>query len=79
MTVATKKISRDGYYQISVLLEDGFKFKVPARGYNLKSLLEFEQSLDSVKEHSFKEITKKDYEKMTVGLEEKQAYRKKRL
>ena len=79
MTVATKKISRDGYYQISVILEDGFKFKVPARGYNLKSLLEFEQSLDSVKEHSFKEITKKDYEKMTVGLEEKQAYRKKRL
>ena len=79
MTVATKKISRDGYYQISVLLEDGFKFKVPARGYNLKSLLEFEQSLDSVKEHSFKEITKKEFEKMTVGLEEKQAYRKKRL
>jgi len=79
MTVATKKISRDGYYQISVLLEDGFKFKVPARGYNLKSLLEFEQSLDSVKEHSFKEITKKEFEKMTVGLEEKQSYRKKRL
>jgi hypothetical protein len=79
MTVATKKISRDGYYQISVILEDGFKFKVPARGYNLKSLLEFEQSLDSVKEHSFKEITKKEFEKMTVGLEEKQAYRKKRL
>ena len=79
MTVATKKISRDGYYQISVLLEDGFKFKVPARGYNLKSLLEFEQSLDSVKEHSFKEITKKEFEKMTVGLEEKQAYRKKIL
>jgi len=79
MTVATKKISRDGYYQISVLLEDGFKFKVPARGYNLKSLLEFEQSLDSVKEHSFKEITKKEFEKMTEGLEEKQAYRKKRL
>ena len=79
MTVATKKISRDGYYQISVLLEDGFKFKVPARGYNLKSLLEFEKSLDSVKEHSFKEITKKEFEKMTVGLEEKQAYRKKRL
>ena len=79
MTVATKKISRDGYYQISVILEDGFKFKVPARGYNLKSLLEFEQSLDSVKEHSFKEITKKEFEKMTVGLEEKQAYRKKRV
>jgi hypothetical protein len=79
MTVTTKKISRDGYYQISVVLADGFKFKVPARGYNLHSLLEFEKSLEMVEDHSFKEITKKDYEKMTVGLEEKQAYRKKRL
>ena len=79
MTVTTKKISRDGYYQISGVLVDGFKFTVPARGYNLHSLLEFEKSLEMVEEHSFKEITKKDYEKMTVGLEEKQAYRKKRL
>jgi hypothetical protein len=79
MTVTNKKVSRDGYYQISVVLADGFKFKVPARGYNLHSLLEFEKSLDMVKEHSFKEITKKDYEKMTIGVEEKQSYRKKRI
>jgi len=32
-----------------------------------------------VKEHSFKEITRKDYEKMTIGVEEKQSYRKKRI
>ena len=75
----TTKITKDGYYQISVKLEDGFRFKIPARGYNLKSLLEFEQSLDSVKEHSFKEITKKEFEKMTIGSEEKQAYRKRRI
>lgn len=79
MSITNKKISRDGYYQISVILADGFKFKVPARGYNLHSLLEFEKSLEMVKEHSYKEITKKDYEKMTVGIEEKQLYRKKRL
>ena len=59
MTDTTTKITKDGYYQISVRLEDDFRFKIPARGYNLKSLLEFEKSLDSVKEHSFKEITKK--------------------
>jgi hypothetical protein len=78
MTVTTKKISRDGYYQISVVLVDGFKFKVPARGYNLHSLLEFEKSLEMVEEHSFKEITKKEFEKMTIGTEEKQAYRKRK-
>ena len=79
MTTPEKKISRDGYYQISVVLADGFKFKVPARGYNLHSLLEFEKSLEMVKQHSYKEITKKDYEKMTIGVEEKQSYRKKKI
>ena len=59
-----ERILKDGYYQISVKLEDGFRFKIPARGFNLKSLLEFEQSLDSVTEHSFKEITLKEYDKM---------------
>lgn len=70
---STSKISRDAYYQISVKLVDGFSFKVPARGYNLKSLLDFEKSLDSVAEHSYKEITEKEYDKMinSVWAEEK--------
>lgn len=79
MTDAARKITKDGYYQINVKLDDGFSFKVPARGYNLKSLLEFEQSLEYVKEHSFKEITQKEFEKMTIGTEEKQAYRKRKI
>jgi hypothetical protein len=73
-----ERINKDGYYQINVKLEDGFRFKIPARGFNLKSLVEFEKSLDSVTEHSFKEITKKEFEKMTIGTEEKQAYRKRK-
>jgi hypothetical protein len=73
-----ERILKDGYYQISVKLEDGFRFKIPARGFNLKSLLEFEQSLDSVTEHSFKEITLKEYDKMIHGTpqEEKQVRKK---
>jgi len=79
-TKPIERILKDGYYQISVKLEDGFRFKIPARGFNLKSLLEFEQSLDSVTEHSFREITLKEYDKMIHGTpqEEKQV-RKKRI
>ena len=69
----TEKVQRDAYYQISVKLVDGFLFKVPARGFNLKSLLDFEKSLDSVAEHSYKEITEKEYDKMisSTWVEEK--------
>ena len=55
---------------MSMSVEDGFRFKIPARGFNLKSLVEFEKSLDSVTEHSFKEITKIEFEKMIYGKQE---------
>jgi hypothetical protein len=75
-----ERILKDGYYQISVKLEDGFRFKIPARGYNLKSLLDFEKSLDSVTEHSFKEISSKEYDKMIYGTpQEEKQIRKKRI
>jgi hypothetical protein len=74
----TEKVQRDAYYQISVKLVDGFRFKVPARGFNLKSLLDFEKSLDSVAEHSYKEITEKEYDKMinSTWVEEKTTIKK---
>ncbi len=61
------KVNRDDYYEISVEMQDGFKFKVPARGYNLNSLMEFEQSLGCVKKHTFKQIDQARYEKMIYG------------
>lgn len=60
-------IVKNGYYQISVVMRDGFKFKIPARGYNLKSLMEFEASLDYVSDYKYKEITLKEYEKLIYG------------
>lgn len=61
------KANRNDYFEISVEMQDGFKFKVPARGYNLKSLLEFEQSLGCVKKYSHKQIDQAKYEKMIYG------------
>jgi hypothetical protein len=63
----SEKILKQGYYQINVKMSTGFKFKVPARGYNLKSLLDFQKTLGYVAEYSFKAITQKEHEKLIYG------------
>jgi hypothetical protein len=45
------KIEYDGYYLIDVVARNGFCLTIPARGYNLKSWLNFEKSLGSTVEH----------------------------
>ena len=41
------KVNRDDYYVLHVTMETGFEFKIPARGWNLKSWLAFEEKLRS--------------------------------
>ena len=41
-----------------------FKFKVPARGYNLKSWIDFQKSLSMTKKVTIKEVTFKEYQKI---------------
>lgn len=45
------KIEYDGYYLIDVVARNGFCLTIPARGYNLKSWLNFEKSLGSTVEY----------------------------
>lgn len=42
-----EKVVRDAYYVIHTKMPSGFECKIPARGYNLKSWLEFETRLGS--------------------------------
>ena len=49
------------------VVQDKFKFKIPARGFNLKSLLDFQKSLRSVKSVTYKKISKKEYDKLFYG------------
>jgi hypothetical protein len=60
-------VPRDNYYQIDVVWEDNFKHSIPARGYNLGSWIQFHDSIEYIKKHSYKEITKAKYEKMVYG------------
>lgn len=40
-------VKRDDYFVLHVTMPSGFEFKIPARGYNLKSWLTFEERLES--------------------------------
>jgi hypothetical protein len=52
-TTATSipKVEYDGYYLIDVVARGGFCLTIPARGYSLKSWLNFEKSLGSTVEY----------------------------
>ena len=45
------KVDYDGYYLIDVVARNGFCLTIPARGYNLKSWLNFERGLGSTVEY----------------------------
>ena len=51
-------------------MQGGFKFKIPTKGYALKSLLDFQETLLYVEKYSYKEITEKEYNKlMQTGIQ----------
>jgi hypothetical protein len=58
---ATEKapIEYDGYYLIDTVSRSGHRAVIPARGYNLRSWLNFEHSLNSTTE--YRAVTEKEY------------------
>ena len=50
-TTATSTVEYDGYYLIDVVGRGGFCLTIPARGYDLKSWLNFERGLGSIVEY----------------------------
>jgi hypothetical protein len=57
--VAKEKVEYDGYYFIDVVAKGGYKMCVPARGFNLKSWLNFEKSLGST--CVYRTVTEKEW------------------
>ena len=52
MTLTPKQpVEYDGYYFVDVVSRDGFRLTIPARGYNLRSWINFEKSLGSQVEY----------------------------
>ena len=51
MTVTKQPVEYDGYYFVDVVTRDGFRLTIPARGYNLRSWINFEQSLGAQVEY----------------------------
>jgi hypothetical protein len=59
------KVNRDAYFIIYVEWTHGFKHSIACRGYNLKSWLDFEESLGkhNIKKVTYKEVTNSAWEK----------------
>jgi hypothetical protein len=60
-----RKTNRDDYFVIYVTMPTGFECKVPARGYNLKSWLAFEDNLKNT--YYYEHTTKEVYEHLVFG------------
>jgi hypothetical protein len=51
MVTAKEPVEYDGYYFVDVVAKNGHKVTIPARGYNLRSWVNFEKSLGSAVEY----------------------------
>jgi hypothetical protein len=54
----------DDCFVLTIEHYDSFKFKVPARGYNLKSWIDFEKTMPITKKVTIKKITFSEYTKL---------------
>jgi hypothetical protein len=51
IAAAKQPVEYDGYYFVDVVSRDGFRLTIPARGYNLRSWINFEKSMGSQVEY----------------------------
>jgi hypothetical protein len=62
MTASVKEsVEYDGYYFVDVVAKNGHKLTIPARGYNLRSWVNFEKSLGSTVE--YRAVSEKEWMK----------------
>ena len=57
IAVAKQPVEYDGYYFVDVVSRNGFRLTIPARGYNLRSWINFEKSMGSQVE--YREVSEK--------------------
>lgn len=55
-------VKRDDYIFLDVTWKSGFKHTVPCRGYNLKSQIDFNNSLFWIEKFTWRVVTQKEYE-----------------
>ena len=51
IAAAKQPVEYDGYYFVDAVTRDGFRLTIPARGYNLRSWINFEQNLGAQVEY----------------------------
>jgi hypothetical protein len=59
-----QEVQKHDYFKVTVKYADnGFTFKLPARGYGLQSAINFQNSL-KYSTHTVEKITEKEYKKL---------------
>lgn len=58
------RANSDDCFLLTIEHHDKFKFKIPARGYNLKSWIDFEKNMSITKKVTIKKITFSEYGKL---------------
>lgn len=64
ITGVPDKVRNDDCFVLTIEHHDGFKFKIPARGYNLKSWIDFENTMTITKKVTIKSVTFSEYNKL---------------
>lgn len=60
-------VNREDYIFMNVVWNTGFKHIVPCRGFNLKSWLQFQESLSNVKSYDWYIVSKDEWEERVWG------------
>lgn len=61
------EVTRESYVLIDVTWQGGFKHSVPCRGYNLKSQIKFQESLQYIEAFTYRIVTQKEYDAFVFG------------
>lgn len=60
-----EKLNRDDYFVIHTRMSSGFECLIPARGFNLKSWLAFEDKLGAT--YTYEKVNEKVYQHLILG------------
>ena len=67
MIESTIKVNRDAYFFIDVVWKSGFKHRVPARGYELKSWLNLLEKNDWIDHSVYSEVLEEQFNEHCHG------------
>lgn len=67
---AATKVPYDAYYLMTVKWKHGLTHDILCRGFNLKSWIDFQKSINGVESYNYEEISRQQYDEYFYGVED---------